>query len=62
LGVGRQADLAKAFEAAWSRNDTWKELIERGMTLIDDIDLRTRILEGLTQGMQDIGHDPAHIH
>lgn len=62
LGVGRQADLAEAFEAAWSRNDTWKELIERGMTLIDDMHLRSRILEGLTQGMQDIGHDPAHVH
>ena len=62
LCARRQADLAEAYEAAWNRNDTWRELIERGITLIDDMHLRTRILEGLTQGMKDIGHDPAHVH
>ncbi|PSH65163.1 GSU2403 family nucleotidyltransferase fold protein [Phyllobacterium sophorae] len=59
LSVRRQMDLAEAYEAAWNRNDTWRGFIERGIKLIDDMHLRTSILEGLTQGMKDIGHDPA---
>ncbi|MBB3149616.1 hypothetical protein FHS21_006070 [Phyllobacterium trifolii] len=61
LCARRQADLAEAYEAAWTRNDSWKALIERGITLIDDMQRRTRILEGLTQGMKDIGCDPSHV-
>ena len=62
LDVRHQADLAEAYEAAWDRNDTWRGLIERGIASIDDIDLQARILEGLTRGLKEIGHDPPHVH
>ncbi len=61
LSVRRQADLAEAYEVAWSRNDTWRGLIKRGITLIDDAHVRTRIVEGLTLGMKAMGYDPAHV-
>lgn len=55
VSTRRCDDLALAFDEAWIRGGAWREALKRGFSSIKEDRIRKRIIEGLVEGLEEIG-------
>lgn len=58
IATRRQDDLAEVYAEAWERGPAWQEALTTGLRSILKDETRSRITDGLRQGLEQIERDP----